>query len=227
MLRRTSANYDANAEPAARRSVSSSKSNPEEIEFSPLTSRERDLTSRDRARGSRKQLLGCIEYTSERAEPRPPHAGKDTQMTLSAKPTKRSDPSLRPLNSHSTFMSDFYSIHTGGAGLKTCSHGYLTVRFSCTMLDGMHSGVKPHTCKSAMLPTVNPRHRSGVARGRAPSRWPLVRTARPSRCPRPTCNTSKRGCPPRRHTRRHLAPSSMGPGRTSTQKRVTFGGELA
>ena len=86
---------------------------------------------------------------------------------------------------------------------------------------------KPHTCKSAMLPTVNPRHRSGVARGRAPSRWPLVRTARPSRCLRPTCNTSTRGCPPRRHTRRHLTPSSMGPGRTSTQKRVTFGAELA
>ena len=32
---------------------------------------------------------------------------------------------------------------TGGAGLKTCSHGYSTVRFSCTMLDGVHSGVKP------------------------------------------------------------------------------------
>ena len=68
MLRRTSANYDANAEPAARRSVSSSKSNPEEIEFSPLTSRERDLTSsRDRARGSRKQLLVVYERAS-RAE---------------------------------------------------------------------------------------------------------------------------------------------------------------
>ena len=68
MLRRTSANdYDAHAEPAARRSVSSSKSNPEEIEFSPLTSRERDLTSRDRARGSRKQLLVVYERAS-RAE---------------------------------------------------------------------------------------------------------------------------------------------------------------
>ena len=202
-------------------------------------------------------------------------------MTLSAKPTKRSDPSLRPLNSHSTSHScriiHYSSIwlscarhtperrcrrvellymrntcsqkvllycvltivlvelevtlktDTGGAGLKTCSHGYSTVRFlvRCSMVCTAASNQKPHTCKSAMLPTVNPRHRSGVARGRAPSRWPLVRTARPSRCLRPTCNTSTRGCPPRRHTRRHLAPSSMGPGRTSTQKRVTFGGELA
>ena len=114
--------------------------------------------------------------------------------------------------------------------MKTCSSTVIQ-RYDflvrCSMVCTAASNQKPHTCKSAMLPTVNPRHRSGVARGRAPSRWPLVRTARPSRCPRPTCNTSKRGCPPRRHTRRHLAPSSMGPGRTSTQKRVTFGGELA
>ena len=97
MLRRTSANYDANTEPAARRSVSSSKSNPEEIEFSPLTSRGRDLTSRDRARGSRIQLLVVYERAS-RAETNTRGKGhtEDTQM----KTTKRSDPSLRPLNSH-------------------------------------------------------------------------------------------------------------------------------
>ena len=98
------------------------------------------------------------------------------------------------------------------------------------MLDGVHSGVKPEQASHVQKCNVAHSESQTPQRGRTRSgAFPLAPGAHctPFSLSPPNLQYEQKGVPARRHTRRHLAPSSMGPGRTSTQKRVTFGAELA